>query len=212
MLELARQIERIAGFTELERGITVNPGVMAGGTRSNVVAAEARAEIDIRVRRLKDAPALEKKFRELRPYRPAVHHRSERRSEPAADGALGGDGPTVPHGAETGARVGRGAGGIVSRAAARTAISPPRLGCPRWTAWAGWAKARTRPTRAFSSTVWQTARLSLPSCWRRCETHASVRLACAAMSNDAKSPRASLGKAAAAIMAALSVESPAEGK
>ena len=70
VVELARQINRIAGFTEVERGITVNPGVIAGGTRSNVVAAEARAEIDIRVRRLKDAPALEKRFRELKPYNP----------------------------------------------------------------------------------------------------------------------------------------------
>ena len=68
VLELARQIDFIAGFTEPKRGITVNPGVIAGGTRSNVVAAEARAEIDIRVRRLKDAPALEKKFRALKPY------------------------------------------------------------------------------------------------------------------------------------------------
>jgi glutamate carboxypeptidase len=33
-----------------------------------VVAAEARAEIDIRVLQLKDAPALEKKFRSLRPF------------------------------------------------------------------------------------------------------------------------------------------------
>ena len=39
-LELARQLDRIAGFTNLERGITVNPGVIAGGTRPNVVAAE----------------------------------------------------------------------------------------------------------------------------------------------------------------------------
>jgi glutamate carboxypeptidase len=70
VLELARQIERIAGFTEPKRGITVNPGVVAGGTRSNVVAAEARAEVDIRVARLKDAPALERKFRELKPYDP----------------------------------------------------------------------------------------------------------------------------------------------
>ncbi|MGA2267624.1 MAG: M20 family metallopeptidase [Bryobacteraceae bacterium] len=68
VVELARQIERIAGFSELERGITVNPGVIAGGTRSNVVAAEARAEIDIRVRRLKDAPGLEKRFRALKPF------------------------------------------------------------------------------------------------------------------------------------------------
>ena len=66
--ELARQIGRIAGFTQLARGITVNPGVISGGTRSNVVAAEARAEIDIRVLRLKDAPGLEKKFRALRPF------------------------------------------------------------------------------------------------------------------------------------------------
>jgi glutamate carboxypeptidase len=67
VLELARQIERIAGFTQLQRGITVNPGVIAGGTRSNVVAAEASAEVDIRVLRLRDAPALEKKFRALKP-------------------------------------------------------------------------------------------------------------------------------------------------
>jgi glutamate carboxypeptidase len=70
VLELARQIERIAGFTQLKHGITVNPGVVAGGTRSNVVAAEASAEVDIRVGRLKDAPALEQKFRELKPYDP----------------------------------------------------------------------------------------------------------------------------------------------
>ena len=68
VLELARQIERIAGFTQITRGITVNPGVISGGTRTNVVAAEARAEVDIRVARLKDAPALEKKFRSLRPF------------------------------------------------------------------------------------------------------------------------------------------------
>jgi glutamate carboxypeptidase len=68
VLELARQLDRIAGFTQVARGITVNPGVVSGGTRSNVVAAEARAEVDIRVLRLKDAPALEKRFRGLRPF------------------------------------------------------------------------------------------------------------------------------------------------
>jgi glutamate carboxypeptidase len=68
VLELARQIERIAAFTDLKRGITVNPGVISGGTRTNVVAAEAQAEIDIRVLRLRDTPKLEKKFRSLRPF------------------------------------------------------------------------------------------------------------------------------------------------
>jgi glutamate carboxypeptidase len=68
ILELARQMERIAGFTNLERGITVNPGIISGGTRTNVVPAEASAEIDVRVRRLRDAAVLDRKFRGLRPF------------------------------------------------------------------------------------------------------------------------------------------------
>jgi glutamate carboxypeptidase len=67
VLELARQIERIAAFTDLERGITVNPGVIAGGTRTNVVAAEAHVDLDIRVVRLKDAALVDRKFRRLCP-------------------------------------------------------------------------------------------------------------------------------------------------
>jgi len=67
VLELARQIGQIAGFTNLRRGITVNPGVIAGGTRVNVVAAEARAEVDMRVVRLRDATVVDRKFRALRP-------------------------------------------------------------------------------------------------------------------------------------------------
>jgi glutamate carboxypeptidase len=68
ILELARQLDRIAGFTNLKRGTTVNPGTIAGGTRSNVVAAEARTEVDIRILKLQDAGQLEKKFRSLRPF------------------------------------------------------------------------------------------------------------------------------------------------
>jgi glutamate carboxypeptidase len=68
IVELARQIPRIAKFTQREQGITVNPGVISGGTRSNVVAAEAQVEVDVRVERLKDAAALDKKFRALRPF------------------------------------------------------------------------------------------------------------------------------------------------
>lgn len=67
IVELARQIERVAGLTDLSRGVTVNPGVVAGGTRSNVIAAEAHAEVDFRVSRLRDAAPLDKKFRSLRP-------------------------------------------------------------------------------------------------------------------------------------------------
>lgn len=48
ILELARQIERLHKMNNSGRGITVNVGVIQGGTRSNVVAAEATAEIDTR--------------------------------------------------------------------------------------------------------------------------------------------------------------------
>jgi glutamate carboxypeptidase len=64
--ELAWQLEKVRGFTELERGLTVNAGVVRGGTRTNVVAAEAEAEIDVRIVRARDAARIEKKFRSLR--------------------------------------------------------------------------------------------------------------------------------------------------
>lgn len=67
IVEAARQVERIAEFTDLKRGITVNPGTISGGTRSNVVPAEARIDVDIRAVRLKDAEELDDKFRALRP-------------------------------------------------------------------------------------------------------------------------------------------------
>jgi glutamate carboxypeptidase len=67
ILELARQLQAIAAFTRLERGITVNPGLIRGGTRSNVVPAEASADVDIRVVHMRDARALDRKFHRLRP-------------------------------------------------------------------------------------------------------------------------------------------------
>lgn len=65
--ELARQIAVIAGFTDLDKGLTVNPGVIRGGTRTNVVPAEAVVEVDLRIARLRDGAYLEKKFRGLKP-------------------------------------------------------------------------------------------------------------------------------------------------
>jgi glutamate carboxypeptidase len=67
IVELAAQIGRVAAFTDLKKGLTVNPGIITGGTRSNVVAAEAECEVDIRVARARDFPALDKKFRQLKP-------------------------------------------------------------------------------------------------------------------------------------------------
>ena len=65
--ELARLIGKLSEFTDLDRGITVNAGVIAGGTRSNVVAAEAWADVDVRIARRADAARIERRFRGLRP-------------------------------------------------------------------------------------------------------------------------------------------------
>ena len=69
--ELARQIDRICMMTDLARGLTVNPGVVGGGTRSNVIAAEAWVDIDVRVRKQSDVARIEKQFRSLKPVDPA---------------------------------------------------------------------------------------------------------------------------------------------
>ncbi len=66
--ELARQIEKVSGFTDLKRGLTVNVGVVSGGSRTNVVPAEAEAQIDVRIARLEDAAGIDKKMRGLRPF------------------------------------------------------------------------------------------------------------------------------------------------
>jgi glutamate carboxypeptidase len=66
VVELARQIERITAFTDLERGMTVSVGTIRGGTRPNVVPAYAEAVVDARIARAKDAARLQKLFRRLR--------------------------------------------------------------------------------------------------------------------------------------------------
>jgi glutamate carboxypeptidase len=68
ILELARQIEKISSFTDLKKGLTVNVGIVSGGSRTNVVPAEAAAQIDVRIARMKDAAGIDKKMRSLRPF------------------------------------------------------------------------------------------------------------------------------------------------
>ncbi len=67
IVEMARQIEKIAGFTRLDRGITVSPGVIQGGTRSNVIAAECSLEVDVRIAKAPDAKYLARQFASLTP-------------------------------------------------------------------------------------------------------------------------------------------------
>jgi len=65
--EIALQIARISRWNQPGRGITVNAGVIEGGTRTNVIPDRARVLVDVRAVRAGDMRALERKFRALRP-------------------------------------------------------------------------------------------------------------------------------------------------
>lgn len=67
IVELARQIEVVQSHTDLAKGVTVNPGIIGGGTGSNVVAAEAWVEIDVRVARKPDGARIDRVLRSLKP-------------------------------------------------------------------------------------------------------------------------------------------------
>jgi glutamate carboxypeptidase len=68
ILELAKQIVAISKMTDLRQGITLNVGTVQGGSRSNVIPAEASALLDARASRTKDLTALDRKLRALKPF------------------------------------------------------------------------------------------------------------------------------------------------
>ena len=66
IVELAKQIWQISQLVDLKRGLTVNVGKVSGGTRANVVPAEATAVIDVRVSRMADALEIDGRLRSLK--------------------------------------------------------------------------------------------------------------------------------------------------
>jgi glutamate carboxypeptidase len=70
ILETSYQIQRLFALSDAARGIAVNVGTIDGGLRPNVVAAEVRASVDVRVRTRQDAAELEAAIRGLRPVNP----------------------------------------------------------------------------------------------------------------------------------------------
>jgi glutamate carboxypeptidase len=56
--ELGNVIQTLEGMNDLKRGVTVNVGVVRGGTKPNVIAEEAYAEVDMRVPSIADADEL----------------------------------------------------------------------------------------------------------------------------------------------------------
>lgn len=65
--ELAHVIETVSGWTDLKRGLTVSVGLAGGGSKTNVIPAEAWAEVDVRIARKADGPRIERKFAGLKP-------------------------------------------------------------------------------------------------------------------------------------------------
>jgi glutamate carboxypeptidase len=68
ILELARQTERLHAFNDSARGTNFNVGLIHGGTRSNVVAAHAEMEVDVRFGAMEEARRVEKLMSNLQPF------------------------------------------------------------------------------------------------------------------------------------------------
>ena len=64
--ELANIIQSLDAMNDLKRGVTVNVGVVRGGTRPNVIAEEAYAEVDLRVPSIADGDDLVAKILSLK--------------------------------------------------------------------------------------------------------------------------------------------------
>lgn len=67
VVEIAHQVLRLAELNDYARGVTVNVGVISGGTTSNVVPAEAMARVDVRFWTPEDGASIERAIRRLEP-------------------------------------------------------------------------------------------------------------------------------------------------
>jgi len=67
ILEMAYLIQELHAMTDLERGLTVNVGLVSGGTRSNVIAPSAACEVDVRVLSGADGEDIASRIRALEP-------------------------------------------------------------------------------------------------------------------------------------------------
>lgn len=70
--ELAKQVLALEALQDPQRGITINVGVISGGSRTNVIADRASAMIDVRVPTMEDAARLEGAIRSLGATRSSI--------------------------------------------------------------------------------------------------------------------------------------------
>ena len=154
ILELAHQVLAVQSLQQPEVGLTVNVGVIGGGTRSNVVAERASAEIDVRITRLEDGPRIEARCGAAARASPGRAWCCRGRiNRPPIERTAG-----VVRLYELARGVGAELGWTstrAARAARRTATSPRRSGCRRSTAWGRSATTRTPSTSTWS---WRRSR------------------------------------------------------
>lgn len=67
ILELSHVIQALNQLNDPSNGITVNVGVIEGGTRSNVVPEKSQAEVDVRVKTKEQATQLEQQIHTIEP-------------------------------------------------------------------------------------------------------------------------------------------------
>ena len=67
IVELSYQIQHLFSLNDFEKGITVNVGMIQGGSSANVIAEESRAVVDVRVSNMEDALRIEKEIMSLKP-------------------------------------------------------------------------------------------------------------------------------------------------
>jgi glutamate carboxypeptidase len=72
ILEISHIVQSLHAMTELDRGLTVNVGVVSGGTRANVIAPSATCEVDVRVLSSADGDEVENRIRSLTPTVPGT--------------------------------------------------------------------------------------------------------------------------------------------
>ena len=72
ILELSSVIQRLFALNDYDRGITINVGTIEGGIRSNVVAPQSEASVDVRVLRHEDAASVDDAIRSLQPQTPGT--------------------------------------------------------------------------------------------------------------------------------------------
>ena len=62
---LAEVVQALFALNDSERGITVNVGMIEGGTRPNVVPESARAVVEVRAPTMKDADRIDRQLKEI---------------------------------------------------------------------------------------------------------------------------------------------------